>query len=89
MDMLSGLSLYKSDAVSASQNDVNPLVEAGESFIAALSRAETTAQSAMMGRADSQALVEALAASEIAVETVVTVRDRVVEAYNEIMRMPV
>jgi flagellar hook-basal body complex protein FliE len=40
-------------------------------------------------RADPHALVAALASSQTAVETVVTVRDRVVEAYQEILRMPV
>lgn len=58
-------------------------------FAAVLSGAETTAQTAMIGRADPQALVEALAATELAVETVVTVRNKMVEAYQEILRMPV
>jgi flagellar hook-basal body complex protein FliE len=31
----------------------------------------------------------AIAESKLAVDTVVTVRDRVVEAYQEILRMPV
>ena len=35
------------------------------------------------------ALVQALASSQLAVETVATVRDKVVEAYQEILRMPV
>ena len=34
-------------------------------------------------------LVEALATSELAVETAVTLRNKVVEAYQEILRMPV
>jgi len=42
-----------------------------------------------MGGADPHALVQALASSETAVETVVTMRDKVVEAYQEILRMPV
>ena len=50
---------------------------------------EDTARAAMLGKADSHALVQALAASELAVETAVTVRNRVVEAYQEILRMPV
>lgn len=58
-------------------------------FADTLERAETTARAAMTGRADPHALVEALAASELAVETAVTVRDKVVEAYQEILRMPV
>ncbi|MFP4570781.1 flagellar hook-basal body complex protein FliE, partial [Rhodosalinus sp.] len=35
------------------------------------------------------ALVMALAQSELAVQTAVSVRDKVVEAYQEILRMPV
>jgi flagellar hook-basal body complex protein FliE len=59
------------------------------SFAETLDRAEATSRAAMAGRADPHALVQALAASELAVETAVTVRDKVVEAYQEILRMPV
>lgn len=59
------------------------------SFAETLTRGEETARAAMTGGADPHALVEALASSQTAVETVVTVRDRVVEAYQEILRMPV
>ena len=41
------------------------------------------------GGADPHALVQALASSQLAVETVATVRDKVVEAYQEILRMPI
>lgn len=50
---------------------------------------EAVARDAMMGRADPHALVEALSSTQTAVETVAAVRDRVVEAYQEILRMPV
>lgn len=59
------------------------------SFAETLKRGETMARAAMTGGADPHALVQALAASELAVETAVTVRDKVVEAYQEILRMPV
>ena len=59
------------------------------SFAETLAKGEQTAKSAMTGGADPHALVQALAASELAVETAVTVRDKVVEAYQEILRMPV
>ena len=59
------------------------------SFVGALQDHEVTARAAMTGGADPHALVEALASSKLAVETVATVRDRVVEAYQEILRMPV
>lgn len=58
-------------------------------FAQTLQEAEATAKSAMVGDADPHALVQALAQSELAVETVVTMRDKVVEAYQEILRMPV
>jgi flagellar hook-basal body complex protein FliE len=60
-----------------------------ESFANTLMTGEATAKAAMMGDADPHALVQALAATETAIETVVTVRDKVVEAYQEILRMPV
>ena len=58
-------------------------------FTAVLQQSEDTAKAAMTGRADPHALVQALSATELAVETAVTLRDRVVEAYQEILRMPV
>ena len=58
-------------------------------FMGALQEHEATARAAMTGGADPHALVQALASSQMAIETVATVRDRVVEAYQEILRMPV
>lgn len=58
-------------------------------FADTLRTGEETARAAMLGGADPHALVEALATSELAVETAVTLRDKVVEAYQEILRMPV
>lgn len=60
-----------------------------DNFLGALQEHEAVARSAMTGGADPHALVQALASSQMAVETVATVRDRVVEAYQEILRMPV
>jgi flagellar hook-basal body complex protein FliE len=62
---------------------------AAENFAESLMQHERTARAAMTGGADPHALVQALASSQLAVETVATVRDRVVEAYQEILRMPV
>ncbi|MCB5409574.1 flagellar hook-basal body complex protein FliE [Pseudogemmobacter faecipullorum] len=59
------------------------------SFTAALSAHEQTARAAMAGGADPHSLVAALSSSQLAVETVASLRDRVVEAYQEILRMPV
>ncbi|MEL7000004.1 MAG: flagellar hook-basal body complex protein FliE [Pseudomonadota bacterium] len=54
-----------------------------------LQAGESASVNAMAGKGDIQSLVEALTATEMALETAVTVRDRVVEAYQEILRMPV
>ena len=59
------------------------------SFAETLASGEQIARSAMTGGADPHALVQALASSQLAVETVATVRDKVVEAYQEILRMPI
>lgn len=65
------------------------LARAAGNFAQSLQESESIAQTAMTGGADSQALVEALAQTELAVEAAVAVRDKVVEAYQEILRMPV
>ena len=58
-------------------------------FAKTLRTSEAEAMEAMTGGADPHALVQALAQTELAVETAVTIRNRVVEAYQEILRMPV
>ena len=67
----------------------NGLMAAATSFQQTLATSEATAMQAMTSGVDPHALVEALAQTELAVQTAVTVRDRVVEAYQEILRMPV
>jgi len=52
-------------------------------------KAETQAVAAAAGKADIVDVVTAVAESEAALETLVAVRDRVIAAYEEIMRMPI
>ncbi len=52
-------------------------------------RSDAQAASVAAGRADVVDVVTAVAESEAAIETLVAVRDRVIAAYEEIMRMPV
>ncbi|MBF9050989.1 flagellar hook-basal body complex protein FliE [Roseobacter sp. HKCCD9010] len=63
--------------------------EAIRNFTETVRNGEQTAQAALTTGADPHSLVTALAQTELAVQTAVTVRDRVVEAYQEILRMPV
>ncbi|WP_300071550.1 flagellar hook-basal body complex protein FliE [uncultured Ruegeria sp.] len=60
-----------------------------QDFAATLKHSEQMAETTMTGQADPHALVQALAHTELAVETAVIVRNKVVEAYQEILRMPV
>ncbi len=65
------------------------LADAGAAFLSTLQTGEDAARRALAGGGDPHTLVQALANSQLAVETAVTLRDKVVEAYQEILRMPV
>ncbi|MHA7777727.1 flagellar hook-basal body complex protein FliE [Roseibium sp. M-1] len=51
--------------------------------------ADTKAVGLVEGKADVVDVVTAIAETEVALETMVAVRDRVISAYEEIMRMPI
>lgn len=55
----------------------------------AVKSAETQAIAAAHGKTDIVDVVTAVAESEAALETLVAVRDRVIAAYEDIMRMPI
>ena len=52
-------------------------------------KSETLSMKALAGEADVQEVVAAVSNAEMALETVVAVRDSVVRAYQEILRMPI
>ncbi len=51
--------------------------------------AELMSMKAIQGTADMQDVVMAVSNAEIALQTVVAVRDKVISAYQEIMQMPI
>jgi flagellar hook-basal body complex protein FliE len=67
------------DALAAASSEMSQTLLAGEN----------AAQLAVTGQGDVQSMVEALTATEMALQTAVAVRDRVVEAYQEVLRMPI
>ncbi|MEX3017519.1 flagellar hook-basal body complex protein FliE [Gymnodinialimonas hymeniacidonis] len=69
--------------------DGGAFTQAVAGFAETVAQGEAQARAAMTTGADPHSLVTALAQTELAVETAVTIRDRVVEAYQEILRMPV
>ena len=96
MDVRSSFAALQYTQTRPATQPQQPAGDAGSAFrkVAAdfadtLASGENTAKAAMAGKADAQSLVQALAQTELAVETAVTVRDKIVEAYQEILRMPV
>lgn len=67
----------------------NPVAQGVSDFRAALQQAEEAVATTAVTGADPHAMVTALANAEMALEAAVTVRDKVVEAYQELLRMPV
>lgn len=64
------------------------LSEGARAFAAVLDRADQAAAGFATGAVDAQGVVEAMAQAEAALQTVITVRDRIVAAYQEVLRMP-
>lgn len=67
----------------------NPVAKGASEFKAAVQQAEQAAMETAVSGADPHAMVEALANAEMVLDTAVTIRDKVVEAYQELLRMPV
>ncbi|MGE0408575.1 MAG: flagellar hook-basal body complex protein FliE [Amphiplicatus sp.] len=55
----------------------------------ALQAGEAAAREAASGKAGLVDVVTAISAAEVALETAISVRNRVIEAYQDIMRMPI
>ncbi|MDF3856313.1 flagellar hook-basal body complex protein FliE [Paracoccus sp. P2] len=65
------------------------VTNAATDFARVMERVDLAATGAMTGKTETHDLVHSIAQAEIALETVVAIRDKVVEAYQEILRMPV
>lgn len=76
-------------AATAPVQEPNAAFKAVHEVASTIAQGEQASINYMTGKADPHSVVEALAAAELAVETAVTVRDKVVEAYQELIRMPV
>ena len=65
------------------------LKEAMDQVTTAGRTADETALAQAAGKADMIDVVTAVTETELAVQTLVSVRDRVISAYQEVMRMPI
>ncbi|MDB6176665.1 flagellar hook-basal body complex protein FliE [Paracoccus sp. Z330] len=76
-------------AHAASSGTAGKLGDAAEEFAAQMARVDSVSTGALTGQVETHQLVQTIAEAELAMETVVAIRDKVVEAYQEILRMPV
>jgi flagellar hook-basal body complex protein FliE len=63
--------------------------QVAESAIETSETGERQALAAVRGKAELTEVVTAIANAEVTLQTVVAVRDRIISAYQEIMRMPI
>lgn len=90
--------LNAANAYSAARSAVAPdpqssttakLGQAAEEFAAQMAQVDQASTGAMTGQVGTHQLVQTIADAQMAMETVVAIRDKVVEAYQEVLRMPV
>lgn len=65
------------------------LSTAMDNAVGATGKAELTSMAASIGKADINDLVAAVNNADLTLQTVAAVRDKVIGAYQEIMRMPI
>ncbi len=86
-----GNSLNIAKGPGAGKDDVSfsdVLKNTAEKSIDTLKTGEAMSAGAVTGEADLTDVVSAVTAAELTLQTVVAVRDRLISAYQEIMRMP-
>lgn len=76
-------------ATAKTGGEKNVVAEGVSDFRSALQQAEGSALQTAVSGADPHAMVAALANAEMMLDAAVTIRDKVVEAYQELLRMPV
>ena len=57
--------------------------------VESLNQAERVSRAAAAGKADVNEVITAVSEAELTLQTVVALRDRVIQAYQEILRMPI
>jgi flagellar hook-basal body complex protein FliE len=65
------------------------LTRAVEQTVDTMHQADRASEAGIMGNASATEVVLAVARAELALQTTVAIRDRVVQAYQDVMRMPI
>lgn len=86
----SGDSDSKTESVSGSGMDFASLLKDGvKNAIDSSKRSEELSKQAIAGKADIRDVVAAVNNADLTLQTVVAVRDKVINAYNDILKMPI
>ena len=86
----SAYSSLATPAPAAGGSDFGSMVtEAAQSALQTVRNSEQVATAGVNGTADVQQVVQALSDAELTMQTVVAVRDKVLGAYNDIMKMTI
>lgn len=75
--------------VAPGQDFASVLKDAAKDSISTMRNAETLSAAAIAGKADIREVVQAVTNAQLTLQTVVNIRDKVIGAYNDIIRMPV
>lgn len=85
-----GAALTKSPGETSNGPDFGTVLkDALGSVVEAGKKSDAQTQAAATGKANMVDVVTAVAETEVAIGALVAVRDRVIDAYSEIMRMPI
>lgn len=76
------------DASSGGASFGDMLKQSVQSAVDAQHKSEKISGQALMGKADMTDVLQAVTDAEMALQTVLAVRDKVVQAYNDVMRTP-
>jgi len=100
VSLASALAAYRNAATGAQKAGLEPSKTSGGEFsglvkeaisgpAATLAKGEAVSVKAIAGKAELTDVVTAVTSAELTLQTVVAVRDRVIQAYQEIARMPI
>jgi flagellar hook-basal body complex protein FliE len=100
IDIAKAVAAYAQGQAKAAAGGLEPRSDPGEGFaqlvreaagsaIDTMRGSEAVSAKALAGKADLNEVVSAVTNAEVTLQTVLAVRDRVIQAYTDIIRMPI
>jgi flagellar hook-basal body complex protein FliE len=84
-----GADALAAGADASGQNFASALQDAVKNAVGTMRAGESAAADAAAGKGDIVQVVNSVTAAELTLQTVVAIRDRVISAYQDIMKMPI